>query len=207
MSLVDQIASALGERGDKPNVALAQKLADESDKKGVQEIAENLWNPDKKIQSDCLKVLYEIGYRKPELVVDYVSDFLKLLQSKDNRLIWGAMIGLSTIAHLKSDILLENWDSIRTAIEKGSVITVDAGMKMLSRIASARPTYPETIFSYLLEKLSACRPKSVAMYAEFVAVAVRPEDKAQFFAVLEKRKVDLNPAQLKRIERVKRNSE
>ena len=55
-----------------------------------------------KIASDCIKTLYEVGYLKPELIAPYVGDFLKLIKSRENRLVWGGMLALSTIAALKS---------------------------------------------------------------------------------------------------------
>ena len=69
----------------------------------IREIAENLWNKEPNIQSDCLKVLYELGYLAPELIADYADDFLKLLKHRNNRMVWGGMIALSTIATLKAD--------------------------------------------------------------------------------------------------------
>ena len=37
----------------------------------MREIAENLWNKDKNIQADCIKVLYEVGYIEPPLIAQY----------------------------------------------------------------------------------------------------------------------------------------
>ena len=109
MSVLEELASGLGERGDQPNVRLVEKLTDLEDTQGIREIGAGLRHSDKKVQSDCIKVLYEIGYRKPELVADFAGDFLALLTSKNNRLVWGAMIGLSTIAHLRYNVLFENF--------------------------------------------------------------------------------------------------
>ena len=68
MSVIDQLASSLGRRDEVPNQELARRLAETEDRQGIAEIAKNLWSKDKAIQADCLKVLYEIGYLKPELV-------------------------------------------------------------------------------------------------------------------------------------------
>lgn len=85
--------------------------------------------------SDCLKMLYEIGYLKPELVAPYAGDFLKLLRSRKNRLVWGAMIALSTVAGLVADESYPHVAEIQRAITEGSVITVDAGVLTLARLA------------------------------------------------------------------------
>ena len=68
MSIITSLASSLGRRDEVPNQELARALAAKKDKAGIREIAENLWNKDKNIQADCIKVLYEIGYIEPKLV-------------------------------------------------------------------------------------------------------------------------------------------
>lgn len=205
MSVLEELASGLGERGDQPNVRLVEKLTDLEDTQGIREIGAGLRHSDKKVQSDCIKVLYEIGYRKPELVADFAGDFLALLTSKNNRLVWGAMIGLSTIAHLRYNVLFENLTLIQTTMDTGSVITMDAGMKTLSRMAAADPSCHPKIFPWLLDRLRLCRPKSVALYAEFISEAVHPENTADFIQVLELRDADLSPAQQKRVSRIRKN--
>ena len=87
MSALNRIAYFQNRRDEVPNQELARDLAARQDRAGIQEIAENLWNKNQNVQSDCLKVLYEIGYLDPTLVADYAADFLKLLNSKHNRLV------------------------------------------------------------------------------------------------------------------------
>jgi hypothetical protein len=86
MPVLDRIAHFQNRRDEVPNQELARQLADTEDRQGIQEIAANLWNKEPAIQSDCLKVLYEIGYLKPELVSTYAADYLKLLRNRNNRL-------------------------------------------------------------------------------------------------------------------------
>ena len=95
-------SSSLGRRDEVPNQELARDLATKKDKAGIREIAENLWNKDKNIQADCIKVLYEIGYLEPKLIADYAEDFVKLLKSKNNRLVWGGMTALAEVAKVES---------------------------------------------------------------------------------------------------------
>jgi len=98
MSTLDKIAFFQNRRDEVPNQLLAKELAETKNKQGIQEIVENLDNKNKNVRSDCLKVLYEIGYLNPGLIADYGNDFLKPPKSKENRMVWGAMIGLATIA-------------------------------------------------------------------------------------------------------------
>ncbi|MCI0618234.1 hypothetical protein L0244_35095, partial [bacterium] len=98
MSVLNKIAYFQNRRDEVPNQMLARELAEKKNKKGIREIAENLWSENQNVQSDCLKVLYEIGFLNPNLIAEYAGDFLKLLKSKNNRMVWGSMIALSTIA-------------------------------------------------------------------------------------------------------------
>ena len=207
MSVLHRIACLQNRRDEVPNQELARDLAARNDRAGIHEIAENLWNKDPAVQSDCLKVLYEIGGLEPGLISDYVGDFLKLLASRQNRLVWGSMIGLSTVAAVKADELFPHSEEIERAMEAGSVIAVDNGVKTLALVAAQRPAYAEALFPYLLDHLACCRPKEVPQHAEKTLVAVRAANKAQFIRVLEQRMRDLSPAQAARLRKVLRKAE
>lgn len=125
MSVLQRIAYFQNRRDETPNQELARELAQAQDRAGIQEIVEGLYHENPNVQSDCIKVLYEIGYLKPELIAEYVDDFLGLLKRKNNRLVWGGMIALSTIAGIKVEAIHEHLGEIQGAMEKGSVITVD----------------------------------------------------------------------------------
>lgn len=206
MSCLSQLACSLGRRDETPNRELARQLAAAHDTDGVREIAENLWNKDKAIQFDCIKVLYEVGYIDPSLVAPYALDFLKLLKSRENRLVWGGMLALSTVSALAADSLFPRWDEIRRAMDLGSVITKDAGVLALAGIASANTARRQEILPYLLEHLRTCRPKDVPQHSEKTLPAVDAENKSDFLAVLEKRLEDLQGTQVKRVQKVIRQA-
>ena len=117
MSILEKISSAQNRRDEIPNQELAKELASKNDRESIEEIAKNLWNKDKNIQRDCIKVLYEIGYINPKIVSDYVNDYLKLLSNKNNNLVWGGMIALSVIADLRPAEIFEHVDLIKNTIE------------------------------------------------------------------------------------------
>jgi hypothetical protein len=202
MSILNQIAYFQNRRDEIPNQELARRLAETEDRAAIQEIAQNLWNNNPKIQSDCLKVLYEIGYLNPDLISDYAGDFLKLLRSRDNRLVWGGMIGLSTVAAVAADAIYPHYAEIQKAMERGSVITVDGGVKTLAILASTSQERCQEIFPYLLRHLKTCRPKDVPQHAEKIAVAVNQENRQDFIDVLQKRLEDMSSSQATRIKKV-----
>ncbi len=207
MSALEKLAYAQGRRDEVPNQDLAKELAAKGDRKGVREIGENLWNKDKNIQADCIKVLYEVGYIKPQLIGDYVEDFVKLLASKNNRLVWGGMTALSTIAAIRPKDIYANLSAITSAIESGSVITIDNGIRVLARAASTKEEYNKKIFPYLIKHLSRCRPKEVGQHAESILVAVNAKNKKQYLDVLNKRASALTPAQAARVKKLYRTLE
>ncbi len=202
MSALERIAYFQGRRDEVPNQELARQLVKAEDESGIREIAENLWHKNANVQSDCVKVLYEVGYLKPELIADYAADFVKLLSSKHNRLVWGGMIALSTIAGLKADELYPLREQIIKAMDKGSVITVDGGVMVLAAIASKNETYQQELFPYLLNHLKTCRPKDVPQHAEKTVVAINARNKGAFIAALEKRLEDMSTTQAARIRKV-----
>lgn len=207
MSVLSKLASMQDRRDEEPNKALARELVRTKNIDGIQEIAENLWNKDKRIQSDCDGVMEEIGRNAPELIEGYFFDFLKLLSDKRNRRVWQSMICLSLIAEEKAREIFENKDTIIDVVEKGSVITQDNGIKTLAKIASVDDEYHQAIFPYLMEKLKTCRPKSVTQYAESIFCAVQPENREEYRDVLEKRVGILSSSQQRRMKKILRELE
>ena len=202
MSILNRLASLQNRRDEAPNQELARDLAARRDETGIREIAENLWNKDKNIQADCIKVMYEIGYIEPELVAVYAGDFIKLLKSKNNRLVWGAMGALVATAKIDPDAIFKNLDTVKKAKETGSVITVDNAVSVLAYTASANPKYSAVIFPDLLHHLAFCRPKEVPQHAERTFPAVNAGNKNEFIKVLEKRMEDLSGGGLSRVKKL-----
>jgi len=202
MSVLNRLAHSLGRRDEAPNQELARELVKRKDKKGIQEVAENLWNKDKNIQADCIKVLYEVGYIEPTFIAGYADDFVKCLRSKNNRLVWGGMTALAEVAKADPGAVFNHLDAIKKAKETGSVITVDHAISTLAHTAAANKKYNGAIFPYLLKHLSGCRPKEVPQHAEKTLPAVNASNKADFIKVLEKRIEDLSGGGLARVRKV-----
>lgn len=202
MSVINQLAAFQNRSDDEPNRQLAIKLAASGDLSGIREIVDNLKNPDVNVQSDCIKVLYEIGALQPGLISGYVNEFIELIKSKNNRLVWGAMMTLSYIAHLVADVIYENLDLILDVKRRGSVITVDNAVSVLSVVASANPEYSPVIFPLLLDHLAVCRPKEIPQHAERIFPAVNSSNKAGFIRILEKRLENLSTAGQVRVKKL-----
>src|SRR5690606_38660222 len=144
------------------------------------------------IRSDCIKVLYEIGAIKPELIEDYVDEFVALLKHQDNRLVWGGMTALGTMAHRQSDAIAQHIDTLIDTTENGSVITQDWGIRVLSTICAENAQYAEKIFPFLMDFLNASRPKDVPRHAESILIATTTaHQQKQFQRILAMHKPNL----------------
>lgn len=204
MSVLNKLASALGRRDEVPNQILAKTVAETDDYAAVQELIAHLSDANKDIQSDCIKVLYEIGALKPDLVANGVDEFLKLLRSRNNRLVWGGMTALGAIAERKAADIWQQIDMVMEVTEKGSAITQDWGIRVLATVSAQDRAYQERIFPFLIRFLERCPPKDLPRHAESTLVAVDGRNKAALQAVLDGRTGGLKPAQRKRVEQVLR---
>lgn len=208
MSVKDQLATSLGRRDEAPNQELARAIAAASDREAVAELVRLLFSKDKNYQADALKTLYETGYLNPALIASHWQSFLNLLSSKNNRLVWGAMIALHTISPVKPDETFQNLSTILETADKGSVITRDAAVGILINL-TGHEKFAQTTFPLLLDQLLKCPPNQLPMYAEnAVGIVATPDQKKALAGVLHERRADLpKESQLKRLEKVLRKLE
>lgn len=204
MTILNQLASQLNRKDENPNIELAHQLVSDNNVIGIDEVIEHLSNKDKKIQYDCIKVAYEIGEVKPELISKYVLTFIQLLKSRDNRLVWGGFTALSTIAEISSAEMMDHLETLFATIKKGSVITVDKGILTLAKLASVNSQYNERIFPFLLDHLGTCRTKEIPQHSESILLAVSNGNKESYLNVLKEREQYLTAAQLKRVKKIMR---
>jgi hypothetical protein len=202
MSVVNQLASRLNRNDEEPNIELAHTLVNEENHAGIEEIIENLSSKDKKVQHDCIKVAYEIGQVKPELISKYAQTFIELLKSRNNRLVWGGMTALSTITEESSETIMAHLHTIKSAMKIGSVITIDKGVLTLAKLAAVSKENNDVIFPFLLEHLENCRTKEVPQHSESTMLAVTDENREGFLNVLRKREPYLSAPQLKRVKKI-----
>ncbi len=202
MSVLSRISSALGHGDGLPNLELAQALCREPDPQAIRELVDALGSPTARVASDCLEVLEEIGKLEPHLIAPYVQQFLALLSGRNNRLVWGAMVALSTIATDQAAVLARHLPILLQALETGSVITVDNAVSVLAAVSAALPSTRPRILPRLVAHLASCRPKDVAQHAERCAIAATTSTRAELVAVLQKRLPELTEAQSKRVGKV-----
>jgi len=202
MTVINELACSRSRRDEVLNQELARRLAAGKDTAGIKELIDHLQDKNADIANDSIKTIYEIGMIDPALIESYAEDFVRLLTSRNNRMVWGAMITLSTIASRQADRLMAHLDLIMKTTKSGSVITTDNGIKILGLIGSVRSDYREAVTPFLLEHLRTCRPKEVPQHAESALPAISKDNRDAFIAVINARVTDLTPGGLNRIKKV-----
>jgi 23S rRNA maturation mini-RNase III len=204
MTIINKLASSLNRRDEVPNIDLAKQISSKNDATAVKELIDNLSNKKKDIQNDCIKVLYEIGERKPSLIAAYKKDFLALLSSKNNRLQWGAMTALNAIVPVDPKGIYSSLSIIMAAADSGSVITRDNAVYILINLCSFKQ-YAAGACSLLIEQLQHCPVNQLPMYAEKAMPVINEKNKAIFIKTLIDRFDDFEKeTQKKRVEKVLR---
>jgi hypothetical protein len=202
MSILPELAHSLGRRDEVPNQELAAKIAGANNKSAVKELVANLQNKSKDIQHDCIKVLYEIGLVKPALISGYLQVFLTLLQSKNNRMQWGAMAAIDNLTTQNEDAVYAVLAQIIDAPDKGSVITRDRAVSVLIKLCMVKK-YSADAFELLLDQLRNCPANQLPMYAERASPVINGDRRKVFTRIIRERVADMEKeSSKKRLEKV-----
>lgn len=187
MNVLDKLATALNRRDEVPNQELARRVVRDRNSSAVKELVDNLDHKNKSIQGDCIKVLYEIGGANPDLIARYYKDFAKQLDSKNNRVGWGAMIALDAIALKEPKAVYGMLAKIlRVADESGSVIARDHAVGVLVKLGTLKP-YKRNCLALLIEQLMSCPNNQFPMYVEMSLPVIDADNRKRFQQVMELR--------------------
>ncbi len=200
--MIEKLAYSIGRKDEEPNIGLALDLIKTKDHNGINEIVNGLNNANEQIANDCIKVLYEIGERKPEFISKYVDVFIRLLKSRNNRLVWGAMTALSKIASITPQEIYNNLETVKKAYENGSVITVDNSISVFAELVKAGSKYSHKVFPIIIKHLETCRSKEVAQHSERAFVCITNINSELFKKTLIERCVVLTVSQKKRVDKL-----
>lgn len=200
MSWISKIAFYRNIRNEIPNQELAMELAETNNVAGIKEIADYLYDKNSSVASDCIKVLYEIGYRKPELIKDYTEIFLRLLESKNNRMVWGGMIALATVAELNAELIGKQIELVLTTMKKGTLITEVWGIKTLVGVSLKNKTTKEKLLPVLYDYLERCRPIDFATRVETILPVISNLDENEIMErIIAMKTSELSDSQTKKL--------
>ena len=200
--VIEKLACKLGRKDEVPNIELAEYICQHNDTAGIEEIVDGFKGNDKAVANDCIKVLYEVGERNPNLISAYADDFISFLHSKNNRLAWGSMTALAKIAECASEPIFKRLPLVISAYERGSVITVDNSISVFAKLCKVNDNYAKMILPILLEHLRKCKPKEVAQHAERASICFCENNANEFIEVLEKRVSHLSSSQQSRVNKL-----
>ena len=160
-------------------------MAAKPDAAAIAELVEALATSSTAVSNDAIKVLYELGERRPELVAPHASALLTLLASKNNRNVWGALQAIESVTQLAPKLVLSALPQIIEAADKGSVIAKDKAVQILAKLAAAG--HAEPALPILLDRLEAAAPNQFPMYAEAASVVVDGGHRQRLRQILEAR--------------------
>lgn len=204
VTIIDRLATSLNRRDERANQELAEEIAERNDRAAVRDLVDNLAGRNRAIQSDCIKVLYEIGEREPALIAPYHKVFAGLLESRNNRMVWGAMTALDTIATVEPQSVFSYLEKIIEVANAGSVISRDHAVGILIKLSAARK-FSTKCFPLFLDQLRTCPDNQFAMYVEQGSDLFTSGVSEDFVSILRAR-IDLLPreSQKKRVAKVLR---
>lgn len=114
-----------------------------------------------------------------------------MLSSRNNRLIWGGMIALSTITEFRPREIFDSLALIMRTVENGSVITIDCGVEILSRLNTSDQFF-DTTDPLLMEQLWKCPIKQLPMYVEKSLKAIRPQNREAYINIIRTREPEFD---------------
>lgn len=200
MNWITKIAYHQNIRGEEPNKALAKEIIATENIEALKELSEYLYDKNKSISSDVIAVMYHVGYEKPQLIAPYLNEFMKLLNSKINRMVWGAMIAISAIAKINPVDVFKQADLIIETIKKGSVITEVWGLETLVNSVISDSEYEEKILPVLFEYLKCCRPIDFGKRVEtMLPVITNKEIRDKINEIIVEKRDELSEAQNKKL--------
>jgi hypothetical protein len=183
--IAGRLSGALDRRDEGPNEELAAELAASGNEAGIAELVELVRNGGDRQRNDAMKVLYEIGTRRPELIGTYCPVFLEALKSKTNRQVWGAMTALDSVAEIRAAEIAAELPQVIEAADRGSVIAKDRCTSLLVKLA--RSGYADKAVPILVERLKHAAPNQFPTYAEETASVITPEARPGFLAIVRER--------------------
>lgn len=180
----------------------ADKFVKNNDIKGIEALANNIYNEKLEICLDSIKTILQIGEQKPELIDKYIFEFLRLIQIENAELNYYALKTLLTLVNLKPDEIYEDSGYVIDLMEMGEEKEADIGLQILSIIATKNDKYNLALFPYMVNYLRNSENHVFAKYAEYILKAATATNKELFNGVLTEKKIQLKGDDLNRVEEV-----
>lgn len=201
--MIDQLAHAQGRRDETPNIELAQHIAHTQNQHAVVELLNLVATGSRAAQNDSIKVLYEIGALRADLLQPHVDTFVTWAASSNNRLSWGAFTALDAIAASYPSEIAAHLREIVKHGQNVSVIGRDKIVALLCKLAQAG--FQKKAVPHLLTAIKNSPDNQLPMYAEQAQHVFSAKNRDAFRSILARRlKKIASATKRKRLEKVLR---
>ncbi|WP_370088999.1 hypothetical protein [Ekhidna sp.] len=200
MPIHNQLAYALDRNDQEPNKRVAQQIVDAGREEEVRELVSFIeTGPKQRAQSDVILALAYVGEQAPKLLANQADFLISQLSSPINRVVFGSMIGLSHIAHLKKETLYDSLPQIIDAMDAGTVVTRDYGFRIMVTLYEDT-NLQEDMFLLIQEQLMKAPSNQLGQYAERLIEVLNKNHLKPLIDTLEERRNDVsNEHHIKRL--------
>ncbi|MEO9483396.1 MAG: hypothetical protein ABJG47_08130 [Ekhidna sp.] len=166
MPIQDNLAYASDRNDQEPNKLVAKQIVNAGGQKQIEALVSFIESrPKQRAQADAILALAYVGELAPKLL-DAQADFLVgELKSSINRVIFGSMIALAHIAHLKQEELFDALPQIIDAMDTGTVVTRDHGYRIMITLYQDN-RFQEDMLPLIQEQLMKAPSNQLGQYAE-----------------------------------------
>jgi hypothetical protein len=175
MSIVDELSSSRGDRTQKSNLAVAEKVR--RDLSFLGEIQKGFGGPNIKVAGDAVEIFTMIAEDHPEAVARYAGALEPLLDSKDKRVRWEATHTLVFVARHAAEFLKR----VRRRLEElvrhdDSMIVRGYALQALGEYAATSRAAAKAVSPFLMEALELWEGEHVHLALEALGKAAVADD-------------------------------
>jgi hypothetical protein len=191
ISVVDQILATIDSPTEAPSSQIAQRIANAQDPVSLEGIFALLSHANKKVQRNAMRVIYKLSKMDAVLLKPHLEALFDLLNSKQNRMVWSAMISIDSLTEVMPVQVYERLETILTVVNKGSVIVKDHTVGVLTQLA-AHPQYHEEAMILLLDLSKDAPVNQFPTYCERIASTISPDFVEEFKLLILSRLEEMN---------------
>jgi hypothetical protein len=161
MSILEELASAVGVRTQEPNDEAAARC--QGRPRLLDEIAVGLAGKDARLAGDCAEVMTKVAASRPELIAPFAEALLAQLSHKNGRVRWESAHAFSLVAAQVPKLVLRELDALaKIAREDESVIVRDYVLDAVGAWGATDPKAAAKAFPVLSRALGDWEGKHAA---------------------------------------------
>jgi len=172
MSILEELASAVGVRTQEPNDEAAARC--QGRPQLLDEIAVGLAGRDPRLAGDCAEVMTKVAEKRPALVAPFAEALLAQLGHKNGRVRWESAHAFSLVAALVPKVVQRELDAFaKIAREDESVIVRDYVLDAIGAWGATDPKAAAKAFPVLSRALGDWDGKHAARILTALCAVVR----------------------------------